>query len=179
MRNTSILFLFQLMFVCINCEAQNDGQANMYLTNYTTGKENNTVGYVRLKVGEIKSISVGAEYSDLFKISKDHQLSLGGKIMPGTHWLDVTLTVRTSSGTLTKRFRIVKDDFIRNKVVAHRGAWKNTGAPENSVAAFNHAVAGCEAASSMSTCPQIHCRSLTMTLLYKVFQLQRQALTSC
>ena len=46
---------------------------------------------------------------------------------------------------LSKEFRIVKDSFIHNKVIAHRGAWKNTNVPENSIAALNHAVSmGCE-----------------------------------
>lgn len=41
-------------------------------------------------------------------------------------------------------FRIVKDDFIVNKVIAHRGAWKNTGQTENSIGALEQAIAlGC------------------------------------
>ncbi|MBC9794854.1 glycerophosphodiester phosphodiesterase [Sinomicrobium sp. FJxs] len=35
--------------------------------------------------------------------------------------------------------------FIKNKVIAHRGAFKNTGSPENSLASLNHAIEmGCE-----------------------------------
>lgn len=30
--------------------------------------------------------------------------------------------------------------FSQTKVIAHRGAWKNTGVPENSIAALNHAI---------------------------------------
>jgi glycerophosphoryl diester phosphodiesterase len=146
MKKTFSLFLFQMMFTFTLCLGQTDGQDILYLTNYTIPKENNTVGYVKLKTGEIKSIVISGEHASAFKISKDHQLSVRRKALkPGTAWFDVTVTVKSSSGQLTNIFRIVKDDFIRNKVIAHRGAWKNTGATENSIAALNHAVTlGCE-----------------------------------
>lgn len=32
-------------------------------------------------------------------------------------------------------------DFYKTKVIAHRGAWKNTNVPENSIAALQHAIA--------------------------------------
>jgi glycerophosphoryl diester phosphodiesterase len=56
------------------------------------------------------------------------------------------VTATTASGqTITKAFTLLDDNFIRNKVIAHRGAWKNTGAPENSIAALRQAVTlGCE-----------------------------------
>ncbi len=49
------------------------------------------------------------------------------KLKPGTSWLDIVLTATTSAGELTDTFRIVRDEFIRNKVIAHRGAWKKYG----------------------------------------------------
>ncbi len=87
----------------------------------------------------------GAQAS-LFQVSPDHKLSVRKeKLKPGLNWADVTLTVKTNGGESKASFRIVKDAFIRNKVVAHRGAWKNTGAAENSVGALNHAInLGCE-----------------------------------
>ena len=34
--------------------------------------------------------------------------------------------------------------FANNKVIAHRGAWKNTGTPQNSIASLKAAIAlGC------------------------------------
>ena len=109
-------------------------------------KEGNFVGYVKMNGGEIKSVGITGEHSDGFTIGKNHGLSIRpDKLKPGTEWFDITLTVKTSNGKLSKEFRIVKDEFIHNKVIAHRGAWKNTNAPENSIAALNHAVAmGCE-----------------------------------
>lgn len=40
----------------------------------------------------------------------------------------------------------------KTKVIAHRGAWKNTNVPENSIAALQHAIAlKCYVASLMYT----------------------------
>jgi glycerophosphoryl diester phosphodiesterase len=118
----------------------------MYLTNYSISKDTNIIGHVELPDSKIKSIVVEGEHSDAFKITKDHQLVVQAEKLPaGVSWYDITLTAKTSSGKVTKTFRILKDDFIRNKVIAHRGVWKNTGATENSIAALKHAVTlGCE-----------------------------------
>ena len=134
-----------MIFASVSGLAQNTN-GNVYLTNYTIAKQSNTVGFVKLKVGDIKSVRIGGDNADAFKLTKDHQLSiLREKLKPGTRTFDITLTLKTSSGKLTKTFRIVMEDFIHNKVIAHRGAWKNTGATENSIAALNHAVSlGCE-----------------------------------
>ena len=140
------LFLFQILFICLQCFAQNSSVTNLYLTNYSITSQNDLVGDVKCNGADINSISIGGEHASAFKISKSNQLSVRpDKIKPGTDWFDITLTVKTSNGNLSKQFRLVKDEFIHNKVVAHRGAWKNTGAPENSIAALNHAIAiGCE-----------------------------------
>jgi glycerophosphoryl diester phosphodiesterase len=128
---------------------QNNGPSSLYLTNYTIAKEHSQVGEVKIRSVEgakIKSVSLGGEHAAVFKISKDHKLSVvKEKLKPGTNWLDVVLRVKTSAGEIQDTFRIVQDNFIRNKVIAHRGAWKNTGATENSIAALNHAIQmGCE-----------------------------------
>jgi len=108
--------------------------------------QNDLVGYVKCNGADIKSITIGGEHAGAFKVSKNNQLSVrSDKLKSGVEWFDIILTAKTSSGETSKTFRIVKDTFIRNKVIAHRGAWKNTNVPENSIAALNHAVAmGCE-----------------------------------
>lgn len=37
-------------------------------------------------------------------------------------------------------FQIMSQDKIKTRVIAHRGAWKNTDVPENSIAALQHAI---------------------------------------
>ena len=145
MKSIVAVILFQFSFTYVDCVAQNTEWPDMYLTNYTISKKTNDIGYVKLKEGKIKSITIEGENRAMFKVSKEQKLSIQpGAVLEGT-WLDVTLRVKTASGQMTRVFRIVNDNFIRNKVIAHRGAWKNTGAPENSIEAFNHAVRlGCE-----------------------------------
>jgi len=43
-----------------------------------------------------------------------------------------------------KSFTLLQNNFHQNQVIAHRGAWKNTGAPQNSIASLKAAIAfGC------------------------------------
>lgn len=138
-----------MTFAILKCFGQTNEQAALYLTNYTFSQKQNNIGFVKIKASKeipVKSISISGNHASLFQISKDHQLSIRQeKLKPGVNWLDVVLTVKTLEGTWQDTFRLVKDEFTRNKVIAHRGAWKNTGAPENSIAALNQAIAmGCE-----------------------------------
>lgn len=145
MKKIIILFLI-LSCAGLHCLAQNTLQQNLYLTNYIVGSKDNAVGYVKLKTGEIKTVTLGGGHAAAFKVTKDHQLvAQRNKLKPGTAVYDITLTVETTTGRHQAAFKIVKDEFIHNKVIAHRGAWKNTGAAENSIAALKHAVKlGCE-----------------------------------
>jgi glycerophosphoryl diester phosphodiesterase len=145
----SVLFIVcQLLFMSLSSFGQT-GQSPVYLSNYTFSDTQNDVGYVKIKPVKglkLKSVRLSGEHADAFELGKDYKLSVRREKLPaGAGWLDLGLTVKTSAGEQTETFRIVSDKFIRNKVIAHRGAWKNTGATENSVAALTHAIAmGCE-----------------------------------
>lgn len=55
------------------------------------------------------------------------------------------IVVKSKSGN--KAFELVKDEFIHNKVIAHRGAWKNYNASQNSISSLKNTIRlGCEAA---------------------------------
>ena len=141
-----VLFLSPATFVFMHCIAQGQEQPYVYLTGYTIPKESNTIGYVKTRGAEIKSVAVEGEQSAAFEIAENHKLVIRRKKLKGSlPWFDVKLNVKTSAGEVSRTFRIVKDNFVRNRVIAHRGAWKNTGVPENSIAALRHAVTlGCE-----------------------------------
>jgi len=143
MKTTLLLFLCQVLLAWVSCAAQSTG--GVYLTHYVIRPASDAVGQVRVKTGTIQSVIVGGTHAAAFKVGKDHTLSVQKKKLPAGSWYDVTLTVKTQAGQQTAVFRIVRDEFIHNKVIAHRGAWKNTGAPENSIARLNHAIKlGCE-----------------------------------
>ncbi len=143
-----LIILFQMSFFMLKGLGQNN-KTPLYLTNYTYSKSQNDIGYIRINPAtsaQIKTIKIRGEYSKVLTISKDYKLSIGkGKVQPGIKQMDVVLDIKTSKGNFKDTFRIVNNEFIRNKVVAHRGAWKNTGVTENSIAALKNAIAmGCE-----------------------------------
>jgi len=140
MRSFATLFLITLLFTY--CRGQSkQGAASVYLTNYIIPKEKEAIGFIRVADAQIKGITLAGENAKAFTISKDHLLSVKRKnLKPGNDWFDVVVNIKTKQGELTDTLRVLKDQFIPNKVIAHRGAWKNTGATENSIAALNHAV---------------------------------------
>lgn len=141
-----IPLLTQATFVFMNCFGQQTEQPRIYLTSYTIQKGSNIIGYIKAIGVEIISVTVDGNKSSAFEVNKNHQLTVKlAKLESGKSGFDVALKVNTSAGQISKTFRILRDGFLRNKVIAHRGAWKNTGAPENSIAALRHAVRlGCE-----------------------------------
>ncbi len=115
-----------------------------YLSNHTFSKENNMIGTVSLYGSEAR-FKLKGDNAKRFAL-KGNQLLIRKKyIATGTKWYDLSIEAHTGSGVLEETFRIVKDDFHKNRVIAHRGAWKNTGASENSISALQHAVhLGCQ-----------------------------------
>lgn len=97
------------------------------------------IGRVSLHGSEAK-FKLKGDNSKRFAL-KGNKLSIRKKyIANGSKWYDLTIEAQTISGPVQETLRLVKDDFHRNKVIAHRGAWKNTGASENSISALQHAV---------------------------------------
>ena len=118
----------------------------VYLTGYTVVVDSDVVGEVKCRNGSITAVEIGGRDGALFSVDRDHLLRVKkSKMSGGSSRFEIELKVKSGSGEYSSSFTVVIDEFLKNKVVAHRGAWKNTGAPENSVAAFNHAVRlGCE-----------------------------------
>ena len=101
-------------------------------------------------IGRICPLPVEAEIvqdtASLFRLdAKSGTLCLRkGKAVPGnlaSFRYGITLAL---DGQLCD-FELICDGYSRNRVVAHRGAWKRTGVLQNSLRSFQHAVAlGCE-----------------------------------
>jgi glycerophosphoryl diester phosphodiesterase len=146
--NKAVLISALTLLLTVHCIAQNSGAA-LYLTSYTFSTQTKAIGYIRIKGDAqalLKSVAIQGDYKDAFKIGKDHQLLIKPeKLKSDQIFFEVVLTASTSQGPLTDTFHIVRDEFIHNKVIAHRGAWKNTGASQNSIAALKQSIAlGCE-----------------------------------
>jgi glycerophosphoryl diester phosphodiesterase len=138
------LFLSILLMTAMNSMLTAQEKSTVYLSNHTFSKESTMIGTLSLNGSEAKFKLIG-ENAKRFTL-KGKQLSLRKKyIDEGIKWYDLTIEAQTATGQVQETFRLVKDDFQRNRVIAHRGAWKNTGASENSISALQHAVRlGCQ-----------------------------------
>ena len=116
------------------------------LSNYTFAPNRSEVGEILVKDdAAIISIGLTGPNGRKFRVGNKNRLYLvGGYNSPEIKWVDITIKVKTKKGSFSNTFRIVNDQFIQNRVIAHRGAWKNTGATENSVASLQNAISlGC------------------------------------
>lgn len=85
-------------------------------------------------------ISLAKDTSGLFKISKTGVVSLkaNASLSPTAGAFHYGITVKVK-GSLVE-FELVKDEFIHNRVVAHRGAWKNHQLTENTISSLKKAI---------------------------------------
>ncbi|MGC3945662.1 MAG: glycerophosphodiester phosphodiesterase family protein [Chryseolinea sp.] len=118
----------------------------LYLTGYVVQHNSDIIGKVLSRQGEVISVALDGKDAALFSVGKDNVLHLKKSKLKGSQdRLEIKVKASTAGGENVSSFVIVRDGFIHNRVVAHRGAWKNTGAPENSIASLRHAIRlGCE-----------------------------------
>lgn len=116
-----------------------------YLDAYTIPlkKKNATIGKVYDKEGKVGSAVILEDKSGLFTIS-GNELKLKKKASVAGDG-EMVYPVRIKAGNDTADFLLVADQFIRNKVIAHRGAWKHHEGSQNSLTSLKDAIKlGCE-----------------------------------
>lgn len=140
-----IFLLSFLLFNLITLFGQS-GKELLALDGYLipTDKKGAVIGKVVTRPGEKITIK---DPSNLFTINKEGYISLKKNISVNEKSPErFQITLQSNSGE-KKTFVLVKDNFIRNKVIAHRGAWKNQDASQNSMKSLKKAIElGCEAA---------------------------------
>lgn len=149
MKYLKIVFVFVL--VNLLCQSGVFAQETksvplLVLDNYTV-----PIGIKGAKVGTFQSndnlpVTLVNDPSGLFEITKDNNLVLKkNKELPSDASFVYTLKVKSRDAE--KSFDIVKDEFIKNKVIAHRGAWKHHDVSQNTLGSIKAAMdLGCEAA---------------------------------
>lgn len=144
MNNCKKIFLLAGMAIgTVTAQAQQAGAP--YLDAYTIPlkKKNALVGKIYDRAGKLSAATLIEDQSGLFTIS-GNELRLKKKASVdknGTFAYPVSI----KAGTDTAAFLLVADDFIRNKVVAHRGAWKHHEGSQNSITSLKDAIKlGCE-----------------------------------
>ena len=116
----------------------------LYLSGYSYSEKQHTVGAIKA-IGDAKIQSFSLSGTDASYFGLRGNTLVLKKLKPDAQFMDVVVSAKSGKVKLSKSFRIVNDEFHPNKVIAHRGAWKNTNTPENSLASLNKAIAiGCE-----------------------------------
>lgn len=119
-------------------------QSMLSLSNYTYSPAQPIVGTLRTN-GSAAGYTLKGPTAASFSLDKAGQLTIRPRAANANElWYDVIIEGKNSAGMQRDTFRIVKDQFIRNPVIAHRGAWKQKATSENSLASLNNAVGlGC------------------------------------
>jgi glycerophosphoryl diester phosphodiesterase len=146
MNNCKKIFLLGGMALLGTVATRAQQAAAPYLEAYTVPvkKKNAVIGKIYDSNGKLGTAVLLEDKSGLFTISGD-ELKLKKKARINSND-SVTYPVRIKAGEDTVDFLLVADDFIRNKVIAHRGAWKHHEGSQNSLTALKDAIKlGCEA----------------------------------
>ena len=113
------------------------------LSNYLV-KENSSDNFVSLITSsrsEPTAFKVADSHKDYFYTKADSLFinPEGKNLLIASKRLDMNLRVMAKD-TTQQSFTLVLDQFLKNRVIAHRGAWKISNNPENSMAALKHAI---------------------------------------
>lgn len=134
---------FMLTLISLPLLAQEP--VSILLSDHTFSPEKTQIGTLSLSSGEQAAFKLLGKNARLFNISGNSLSLNSSSIKKDDQWYDIDIESVTDGRRIKESFRVVKDQFIRNKVIAHRGAWKNTGAAENSISSLRHAVQlGCQ-----------------------------------
>ena len=148
----TIFIIFSLL-MSVNGGSQNLATLNNY--RIPINKKSAFIGKAYLPEGFTKSghdivYKISSDTAKLFRINREGEIYLrNGKILyeGGPFRYSVTITANerdNKENSLKMEFELVKDEFLNNIVVAHRGAWKESAAPQNSLKALENAIAlGC------------------------------------
>lgn len=131
-----IIMLFAtLIFLCNQLSAQ----TLLSLTNYRipVNKKGAVIG--KFNVDNVKEIKIIKDASNLFVIDTHGNLALKpNKSIKANQTFIYEVVVQY--GDTQKAFDLVTDNFSKNRIVAHRGAWKHHDVNQNSMGSLKKAV---------------------------------------
>lgn len=117
------------------------------LSNYIfeDGYQNGYVGTGSTSIqGTYQFSKADADYA-YFKHDSLYLTTLGIQKIKDLKRLELDIQLKNNNLIRVKPVILLYDQFIKNKVIAHRGAWKKKLFPENSIASLKQAIAlGCE-----------------------------------
>lgn len=142
-----IITVILYMFCAVSLYAQT-GTSLSCLDNYTipVNIKGAVIGkLINTDSNNVETILLVKDTSGMFRIDKKGFIALKAnvKVLPSSNIFRYGITLKIQGKQIG--FELVKDDFLHNKVVAHRGAWKNHQLTENTVGSLKKAIElGCE-----------------------------------
>ncbi|WP_321518774.1 glycerophosphodiester phosphodiesterase family protein [uncultured Bacteroides sp.] len=145
------LFCFLILsFLSVNTKAELPVK-QYFLDNYRipVNHKGAYVGrFISLTSNEKLKVKLLQDTANLFSISKEGIIRLKRNMAIKESSLAFRYAVKTEVNGSPIELELVKDDFIKNKVIAHRGAWKKAKVAQNSIrsldCAFKLGCAGSE-----------------------------------
>lgn len=113
----------------------------MYLTGYTYSEKNPKIGRIITTDASNTNYKLSGKDAAAVTINRLGELSVKpSALKKNQDALEITLSTGKDKTAQTSHYLILKDQFKQNKVIAHRGAWKTSDTPENSIASLKEAV---------------------------------------
>ncbi|MFV0418699.1 MAG: glycerophosphodiester phosphodiesterase [Dysgonomonas sp.] len=143
MKQTIILFILCLS-ATVYVPAQQGGEL-LSLDKYSIPVNKKGVQIGTFLIPDNEKVLIVKDTANIFQIEGGKHLRLKkNKVLSSKSPSRHEITVQYAGKT--KAFELVKDEFLKNKVVAHRGAWKHYDVHQNSLGALKKAIElGCEA----------------------------------
>lgn len=142
MKRLSLILL--LSFIASSPLLSQSNNTLLVLNKYTIPTETKGAQIGRIISPVKQKISIVKDTAKIFDIDKQGNIRLKKNISLSRK-SPIRYGITIQCGKEKKDFELVKDNFIRNKVIAHRGAWKNQDASQNSLKALKKAIElGCE-----------------------------------
>jgi len=145
--NPLITILILNIFLSLN--AQSSSINEFYLSNYSFAMNIKEALISKVIVNSSKpyDLKLVGKNAKLFMLKKNNILltEKGMTFFENQNQALLSIQMINNGKSIKKTFLLVKDEFVKNGVIAHRGAWKNTNAPQNSIASLQNAInLGCE-----------------------------------
>lgn len=112
---------------------------HVHLSQYTYQSGSAVIGKLSAPDGPLSRITITGPQASLFKVNSQNELTFKKKPR-GQATYEIHLEAQTPQGPVRQDFRLIADQFHKNGVIAHRGAWKHASLPQNSLASLRQAV---------------------------------------
>ena len=148
MKNLTLILMFFLMAICSPGAMGQSFSDVLALSRYTFDKNISDVSLTDINSSKEENTIYLSGANAKWLYAKDNSVFIKKRYLKkalSKKQLQFTVVLKHNEKEITqKSFTLLSDQFNHNKVIAHRGAWKNSGTPENSIAALKAAIAlGC------------------------------------